>query len=114
MLAWLPSRVRSATAAARSAGRAVDGQTGLRDEDLSLDPPADSGGPFPAPIPARGVFRGESGCGRPAARLACGLSGVPGSGAGFGWPVGAVAGADRIGAGQAAAAGGPQAAANRF
>src|SRR6266487_5538670 len=51
---------------------------------LSLDPPADSGGPFPAPIPARGVFRGESGCGRPAARLACGLSGVPGSGAGFG------------------------------
>ena len=34
------------------------------------------------PISARGVCRGESGHGRPAARLFCGLSGVPGSGAG--------------------------------
>ena len=73
-----------------------------------------SGGLVSGPIRARGVFRGEAGRGRPAARLFCGLSGVPGSGAGSGWPSRAVAGADRIGAGQAAAAGGPLAAASRF
>src|SRR6202043_3636961 len=43
-------------------------------------------------IPARGVSRGDSGCGRPAARLLCGLSRVPGSGTGFWVAAGAVRG----------------------
>ena len=65
-------------------------------------------------IPARGVLRGDSGRGRSTARRVCGLPGVPGSGAGFGVAGGAVGSADRFGAGQAAAADGPQAAARRL
>jgi hypothetical protein len=58
-------------------------------------------------------FPGKSGCRLPAACLFCSLSGVPGSG-GFEVTVGDCGGADRSGAGHAAAAGGPKAALRRL
>ena len=113
----LPLALRGETAADRVWLAAPMNGTGsgkLNGEPLSLDPPADSGRPFPV----RFLHEEFSGVNRVMSvlPLACPAAcpGVPGSGAEFGWPSGAVAGTDRVGAGQAAAAGGPQAVASRF
>ena len=83
---------------------------------LSLDPPTNCGRSLSGLISARGVSPGESRHGGLAARLGCGLCVIflvrGREAGGRGGPfAGAVTG---VWAGQAAAAGGPQAASNRF
>jgi peptide/nickel transport system substrate-binding protein len=82
--------------------------------NLSLNPPADFRQRLDGSACRWSDLGSEFGRGFPAAHRLCGLSGNSGSGSGPGWPSGAVEGCcGRVWAGQAAAAGGPQAASNK-
>jgi hypothetical protein len=84
------------------------------DGRLSLDPPADFRQRLDGSACRWSDLGSEFGRGFSAAHRLCGLSGNSGSGSGPGWPSGAVEGCcGRVWAGQAAAAGGPQAASNK-